>query len=172
MNKLIRSLMVTAALVLTPPSAFAFPAAGAAAPDFALKSNSGHNVRLSELRGQVVLINFWATWCAPCRQELPVLQKLYARYQAAGFSLLAVNIDADRTAADAMLTKLGVQLPTLYDADGNKNQEKRVAKLYDVNSMPATLIIDRDGRVRYVHHGFQSSYEQQYEQEVRTLLKE
>jgi peroxiredoxin len=142
----------------------ALPRVGSPAPDFVLKSASGHNIRLSELRGQVVLINFWASWCGPCREELPLLARLHQRYRGAGFALLAVNIDDDRGNADTLLRKLGVNLAPLYDGD------KRVAKRYDVDTMPATLIVDRDGRVRYVHRGFHSGYEAKYEREVRELL--
>ncbi len=142
----------------------ALPPVGSAAPDFALKSASGRNVRLSELRGQVVLINFWASWCGPCREELPELEKLQQRYRSAGFTLLPISIDDSRRNADAMLAKLGVRLTPLYDPD------KRAAKRYDVDTMPATLIVDRDGRVRYVHRGYRSGYEKKYEQQVRELL--
>ena len=144
----------------------ALPKVGATAPDFAAKSNSGRNVRLSELRGQVVLVNFWATWCSPCRQELPLLNKIYTQYRSAGFMLLAVNVDDNRKDAEAMLKRLELRFPTLFD--GNKN----VAKLYGVDTMPATLVIDRDGRVRFVHRGYYDGYERKYEQQVRELLKE
>ncbi len=144
----------------------ALPAVGVVAPDFASKSDSGRNVRLSELRGQVVLINFWASWCGPCRQELPLLNKVYGQYHAAGFMLLAVNVDDNRKDADAMLKRLDLRFPILFDVS------KNVAKLYGVDTMPATLLIDRDGRVRYVHRGYYSGYEQKYERQVRELLKE
>lgn len=152
--------------VLTPFPGVALPRDGSMAPDFALKSAAGRNVRLSELRGQVVLINFWASWCAPCREELPLLEKLQARYGAAGFALLAVNVDVERTNAQMLLKRLGVRLIPLYDV------EKRVAALYDIDAMPATLIVGRDGRVRYVHRGFRKGYEEKYEQQVRELLKQ
>jgi len=147
-------------------AAAALPSAGKTAPDFAAKSDSGRNVRLSELRGQVVMINFWASWCNPCRQELPLLDKLFSQYRSSGFVLLAVNVDDHRKDGELMLKRLGLGLPTLFDAD------KRVAKLYGVDTMPATLIIDRDGRVRYVYRGYYSGYEQKYERQVRELLKE
>ena len=147
-------------------AAAALPTAGVVAPDFASKSDSGRNVRLSELRGQVVVINFWASWCSPCRQELPLLNKIYAQYRAAGFMLLAVNVDDNRKDAEAMLKRLDLHFPTLFD--GNKT----VAKLYGVDTMPATLVIDRDGRVRYVHRGYYDGYERKYEQQVRELLRE
>ena len=152
--------------ILGTGAAMGLPAAGVAAPDFVSRSDSGRNVRLSELRGQVVLINFWASWCGPCRQELPLLNRIYDQYRPAGFMLLAVNVDDNRKDAEAMLKRLNLRFPTLFD--GNK----KVAKQYRVDTMPATLLIDRDGRVRYVHRGYYSGYEQKYEQQVRELLKE
>ena len=166
MNACARGWMVFLALASVLGNANALPAAGAAAPDFVSKSDSGRNVRLSELRGQVVMINFWASWCSPCRQELPLLNKIYTQYRSAGFTLLAVNVDDNRRDADAMLKRLNLRFPTLFD--GAKN----VAKLYGVDTMPATLVIDRDGRVRYVHRGYYDGYERKYEQQVRELLKE
>jgi peroxiredoxin len=159
-------LLALASALGSPPGVAALPKVGAAAPDFAAKSSSGRNVRLSELRGQVVLINFWASWCSPCRQELPLLNKIYTQYRSAGFMLLAVNVDDSRKDAEAMLKRLDLRFPTLFD--GNKN----VAKLYGVDTMPATLVIDRDGHVRFVHRGYLDGYERKYEQQVRELLKE
>ena len=147
-------------------TAAALPPVGTLAPDFASKSDSGRNVRLSELRGQVVLVNFWASWCSPCRQELPLLSKMYSQYGNAGFVLLAVNVDDNRKDAEGMLKRLGLKVPTLFDG------RKSVARLYGVDTMPATLVIDRDGRVRYVHRGYYEGYEKKYEQQVRELLKE
>lgn len=168
MNARARSTAVLLALAAAAavPAVAALPPVGKPAPDFAAKSDSGRNVRLSELRGQVVLINFWASWCSPCRQELPLLSKIYSQYRGAGFALLAVNVDDNRKDAEGMLKRLDLKFPTLFD--GNK----RVAKLYGVDTMPATLVIDRDGRVRYVHRGYYDGYERKYEQQVRELLKE
>ena len=81
---------------------------GQTAPDFALKSSTGENLRLSEYRGDVVMINFWATWCGPCRQEMPLLDELYNRYQRVGFNLLGVNIDDDSGRAMQMAEELGI----------------------------------------------------------------
>ncbi|GBF30790.1 thiol-disulfide oxidoreductase ResA [bacterium MnTg04] len=139
---------------------------GQPAPDFALKSLDGENLRLSEFRGEVVMINFWATWCGPCRQEMPLLEELYRRYKKVGFRLLGVNIDDDLRSAIKMVDVLGVSFPVLLD------ERKQVSRLYDVNAMPATLLIDRSGIVRYIHHGYRSGYEQSYVDEIRELLKE
>ncbi len=141
-------------------------APAAAAPDFTLRTADGKNLRLAEQRGRVVLVNFWATWCAPCRQEMPLLNQLYQKYQGSGFTLLGVNVDEDSRNAINLATKLGVSFPVLLDAD------KAVSKRYDLSSMPSTLLIDRDGKVRYVHRGYQAGFEALYEQQIRELLKE
>ena len=139
---------------------------GQTAPDFALKSSTGENLRLSEFRGDVVMINFWATWCGPCRQEMSLLDELYARYERVGFSLLGVNIDDDSRRAMAMIEELGVDFPVLFD------DRKEVSKLYEVEAMPVTVIVDRKGTVRYIHHGYKPGYEDKYLDQVRSLLRE
>ncbi|MGB5510736.1 MAG: TlpA disulfide reductase family protein [Woeseiaceae bacterium] len=140
--------------------------AGQPAPDFALKSASGENLRLSEYRGDVVMINFWATWCGPCRQEMPLLDELYSRYQRVGFNLLGVNIDDDTGRAMKMIDELGVTFPVLFDS------KKEVSKLYDVEAMPVTVLVDREGRIRHVHHGYKPGYEDKYLDQIRSLLRE
>ena len=139
---------------------------GQVAPDFALKSSTGENLRLSEYRGDVVMINFWATWCGPCRQEMPLLDELYTRYERVGFSLLGVNIDDDSRRAMQMIEDLGVSFPVLFDA------RKEVSKLYEVEAMPVTVLVDREGNVRHVHHGYKPGYEDKYLDQVRSLLRE
>lgn len=139
---------------------------GRTAPDFALPSAGGENLRLSEYRGNVVMINFWATWCGPCRQEMPLLDQLYNRYERVGFNLLGVNIDDDSNRAMQMVEELGVGFPVLFD------ERKEVSKLYDVEAMPVTVIVDRQGTVRFVHHGYKPGYEDHYLDQIRTLLRE
>ena len=139
---------------------------GQQAPDFALKSSTGKNLRLSEYRGDVVMINFWATWCGPCRQEMPLLDELYTRYERVGFNLLGVNIDDDSSRAMQMIEELGVNFPVLFDAS------KQVSRLYEVEAMPVTVLVDREGTVRHVHHGYKPGYEDKYLTEVRALLRE
>ena len=140
--------------------------AGQEAPDFALKSAGGANMRLSEQRGNVVMINFWATWCGPCRQEMPLLDDLYVRYERAGFSLLGVNIDDDSSRAMEMVEELGVSFPVLFD------ERKEVSKLYQVEAMPVTVLVDREGTIRHVHLGYKPGYEEKYLTEIRSLLRE
>jgi len=139
---------------------------GHPAPDFVLKSSNGDNLRLSEYRGDVVMINFWATWCGPCRQEMPLLDELYSRYQRVGFTLLGVNIDDDSRQAMQMVKELGVSFPVLFD------ESKAVSELYEVEVMPTTILLDREGTVRQIHHGYQPGYEDKYLTEIRSLLRE
>jgi len=163
----IRKLLTGVALsVLAASSLASSDLTGRPAPDFALKSSTGENLRLSEYRGDVVMINFWATWCGPCRQEMPLLDDLYNRYERVGFNLLGVNIDDDSSRAMDMIRELGVNFPVLFDA------RKEVSRMYEVDAMPVTVIVDREGTVRYVHQGYKPGYEQKYLDQVRALLRE
>ena len=140
-------------------------APAAAAPDFTLRTMNGPNLRLAEQRGRVVMVNFWATWCGPCRQEMPHLNRLYEKYRASGFVLLGINVDDDTRNAADVAAKLGLKFPVLLDTD------KGVSKLYDLSTMPSTVLIDRDGKVRYVHRGYLTGYEDTYDKQIRELLK-
>ena len=142
------------------------PAIGAVAPDFTLRSSLGKNLKLSEYRGQVVMINFWATWCAPCRQEMPELNRLYEQYQRVGFVLLGVNVDDNPKAAQELSAQLGVRFPVLFDS------AKQVSGRYDIDAMPSTLLIDRSGTVRYLHRGYRRGVEKEYEEKIRELLRQ
>ena len=138
----------------------------AAAPDFSLPSRDGGQVRLSELRGQVVMINFWATWCGPCRQEMPLLQQISARYEPLGFTLLGVNVEPDSAPAKAWLEKVPVTFPILFD------RENAVSASFGVEAMPSTVLVDREGRVRHVHRGYKPGDESVYADLIRGLVKE
>src|SRR5262245_1642523 len=129
---------------------------GQPAPDFALRSMKGPSVRLSEHLGEVIIINFWATWCGPCRQEMPLLDELYGKYRRAGLVLLSINVDDDKDRAIEMAKTLGVSYPVLLDA------RKDVSRSYQIGSMPSTVLIDREGVIRYVSEGFKPGYEKRY----------
>jgi len=166
MRHFLAPLALAATLLAAVLPAHAIVAAQTAAPDFTLKTSEGGNLRLQEQRGQVVLVNFWATWCGPCKQEMPHLNRLYDKYRASGFTLLGVNVDDDPRQAVAAAARLGLRFPVLLDAD------KAVIKRYDMGSMPATVLIDRDGRVRFLHRGYREGMEAAYEQQIRELVKE
>ena len=154
------------ALLLGAAGAPAAPLALSPAPDFTLKSAAGGNLRLREQRGQVVLVNFWASWCGPCRQEMPHLNRLYEKYRASGFVLLGVNVDDDARAAAAAAARWELKFPVLLDAD------KGVSRLYALDSMPTSVLVDREGRVRFLHRGYREGTEQAYERQIRELVKE
>ncbi len=169
MNRLRRSLFAPALLAVGACLATFCSAAVAplsTAPDFTLRSSLGQNLRLLEQRGQIVMVNFWASWCGPCKVELPHLNKLYDKYRASGFVLLGVNIDEDPRLAASIAQRMGLKFPILLDSD------KAVAKRYDLGTMPSTVIIDRDGKVRQIHLGYRDGLELTYDKQVRDLLKE
>ena len=137
------------------------------APDFTLKSLSGKNIKLSEQRGDVVMINFWASWCGPCLQELPALEHLHQRYKDLGFTLLGVNVEQDLKEAKEYLKKVGVTFPILFDVTN------QVSDTYAINGMPTTYLVDRDGNLRKLYVGYQpGTSEETYQQEIKALLKE
>lgn len=136
------------------------------APDFTLKRSTGGNVKLSELRGRVVLVNFWATWCTPCKEELPFFNTLYRRYQNLGLEVLGVNIDKASSQAAQMSTALGLTFPVLLDPSG------KTSTLYQIRTMPTTYVVAKDGTLRHVHWGFGPTEPARYESEIRALLKE
>jgi thiol-disulfide isomerase/thioredoxin len=157
--------MVFTAALFTSINTFSADVKGPA-PDFTLASKEGVNIRLQEQRGNVVLINFWASWCGPCREELPYLDVLQQEYADLGFTILAVNVDKDPSKADALLNDIPVSFPVLFDVNDD------VSKLYDVQAMPTTVIVDRNGNQRLLHKGYKSGDEVKYKQAVKALLRE
>lgn len=136
------------------------------APGFDLVSRDGSRVALSDLEGQVVMVNFWATWCGPCRQEMPQLEALYQRYSGLGFTLLGVNVEEDSSGADKFLAETPVSFPILFDP------RSEVSELYNVIAMPSTVLIDKSGNLRFIHHGYQPGYENDYQSQIRALIRE
>jgi peroxiredoxin len=165
MKASIRSLAAAGILACLSPLAGA-EAINVPAPDFTLESRSGENLRLEDHRGEVVMLNFWASWCGPCRQEMPLMDELYSQYKDLGFTILAVNVDENREEAHRFLDKVPVNYPILYDP------ESSVSELYEVQAMPTTVMIDRNGTARYLHYGYQPGYEDEYEQQIRELVRE
>lgn len=136
------------------------------AKDFTLKSNQGKNIRLSELRGQVVMLNFWASWCGPCRQEMPLLDKIYQRYAPAGFTLLGINNDNTEEKANKILEETAVSFPILYDL------EAEVRNMYrEHEGIPLSIFIDCDGNIDTIHRGYKGGDEKEYISHIKGLLK-
>jgi peroxiredoxin len=136
------------------------------APDFTLENLTGGNMRLEEYRGQVVLINFWASWCGPCRQEMPILDRLHHRYEDTGFAVLGINVEGESAPAQEIVDRTNVTFPILID-DGQK-----VSELYNLEAMPSTVVVDRDGVVRYIHRGYKPGDEAKYVEVVKQLIRE
>ena len=161
-----KSIQLISCILLTSLFSLLALASETTAPDFTLKSNSGKNIRLSELKGQVVLINFWASWCGPCRQEMPELEVLYQKYHKLGFTILGINVEKDATKANQIIAKGGISFPILYDS------ENIASLLYKVSAMPSTVIVARDGTQRAIHLGYKPGYEDIYAAEIKKLIRE
>ncbi len=136
------------------------------APDFTLKSMSGKNLKLSEQAGNVILLNFWASWCGPCRKEMPLLNELHKKYQPLGFTVLGLNVEQDTKLAKQFIDSRPVDFPILYDP------ANEVSSLYEVVAMPTTVLIDRNGNMRYLHRGYKEGDEKKYRNMIKKLVRE
>jgi thiol-disulfide isomerase/thioredoxin len=163
-NRIFKGLAVA---VVCASAALAASSSGPA-PGFTLSARGGKNISLDQFKGQVVMINFWATWCGPCRQEMPLLEDIYKKYKPMGFTMLAVNVEPDSQAAEAWLGKLSkpVTFPVAFDVDS------KVSKMYKVAGMPSTVFVDRKGNVRVMHKGYKPGDENFYLTQIRSMLKE
>jgi len=137
---------------------------GSMAPEIGLKDFSGRGVSLSALKGKVVLVDFWASWCAPCREELPVLESLYKKYRGQGFEVVAVNQDQSADNVRKFLNATKLSFPVVHDRGGS------VASRYAPAKMPSSFIVDRKGIVRHVHAGFRVSERAALEKQIGALL--
>jgi len=123
------------------------PEIGAQAPDFALRDLEGNEVRLSDYRGRTVLLTFWATWCGPCRLEMPTFEGRYQELKDDGFTILGLNFDEPAEDVSAFRDELGLSFPLLLDPGGS------VQRLYRVRGYPSSIFVDPQGVVRIVHIG-------------------
>jgi peroxiredoxin len=139
---------------------------GQAAPDVALHAVSGINVRVSEHRGEVVVLSFWSSRCTPCRSQLASLNRSFATYQSAGLVVLGVGVDDDAKKALDFARSVNVGFPMLLDP------EKGAARSYEVDDLPWTVLVDRGGTVRYVLREDSEANQTLYLQELRALLNE
>jgi peroxiredoxin len=139
---------------------------GRPAPDFALRSMDGPNLRLSEFRGQVVLITFWARWAGDSRMELPALDRINATYNRAGLVVLGVSVDEDARRTREFAEGMKLKFPILFDTTPD------VGRDYFIDKMPMTILVDRSGVVRYVNAGFKRGDDRTYLDQIRELLRE
>src|SRR5450755_457874 len=161
-----------AGLILSAAWAASSPAAaptmvGRDAPDFVLKTLAGTNLRLSEFRGQVVLLNFWARWAGDSRQEMPALNKINTTYERAGLVVLGVSVDEDLRRSREFAEAMKVSYPIMFDTGGSN-----IGRDYLLEKMPMTILVDRSGVVRYSHVGFRAGDDRIYLEKIRELLRE
>ena len=162
----VRALYIYAVLLAPVFAASAEKLIAQPAPDFSLKSLSGENLRLSEYRGEIVLVNFWASWCGPCREQMEVLSDLHAEFHDQGLNILSVSIDRKSRRATNLLEKLQPEFPVLLD------DRKTVSRLYDLGDMPFTMLVDHSGAVRAVYTGFKNEDVQAYQTQIAALMAE
>jgi peroxiredoxin len=162
---LVGSLILSATLAASSIAA-APTIVGKDAPDFALRGLDGRNLRLSEFRGQVVLVNFWTRSDGDSRQQMPALDRINITYQRAGLVVLGVSVDDDLRRAKEFAEAMGVSYPILFDTGS------QVGKNYLLQKMPMTILVDRAGVVRYSAVGFRRGDERVYLDQIRELLRE
>lgn len=139
---------------------------GQVAPDFTLKSTEGKNLNLVEQRGQIIIINFWASWCGPCRKEMPMLQSLQEKYNSLGVSVWGINVEQENQAGRDFLADLELSFPIFFDSTNT------ISANYQVEAMPTTVIVDRSGKVRFIFQGYRNGYEQKYSKAIKQLIRE
>lgn len=139
---------------------------GGQAPDFSLNDLDGVEVRLSNLRGKVVLLEFWATWCPPCRESIPAMNELYKNYNDKGLVLLGISVDKGQNIVEdirAFIREYSIQYPIAIDS-------KNVNTLYGVYSIPTLILIDREGKIVLKNIGFSPEMEKRLSSEIERLL--
>jgi peroxiredoxin len=154
------------AVVLVAAAAADYALLGHEAPDFALHAVGGANVRLSEHRGDVVVLSFWSSRCGQCRMQLTALERSFKTYHPAGLQVYGVDVDDDQSGALEFAHAQALGFPLLLDPG------KAVARAYRVDNLPMTVLIDRSGSVRQVHRDLSSKFEPAYLQQLRALLNE
>ncbi|MFV2055495.1 MAG: TlpA family protein disulfide reductase [Thiohalomonadales bacterium] len=139
--------------------------AGTAAPNFNLAGDAG-KVSLSEYKGQVIYLDFWASWCVPCRKSFPWMSKMQSKYGDLGFQVIAINLDKEKGLAHEFLKAVPSNFTIAYDPEGS------TASLYKVKGMPSSYLVGRDGSIHYEHLGFRDGKIAEMEQQIKTLIKQ
>jgi len=160
--RLVTLLAFVACLALT-GGAFAL-GTGKPMPEIGLKDLNGQPVTAAGLRGKVVIVDFWATWCAPCKEELPVLQRLYAKYGKDGLVVVGVSVDKDVANVRDFVKTMKLSFPIAHDP------EHAATKRFEPPKMPSSYIVDKKGVVRFVHLGYHDGEEKEIETELKSLL--
>ncbi len=139
---------------------------GRPAPMFEATTMTGQPLSLNDLRGRVLLVDFWASWCEPCREEFPEFEAMYRDLRDRGVEIIAVSVDRKRENAEAFLAKHPATFPVIHDPD------RAIADRFKPRAMPTAYVIDQAGVVRFVHLGYQREYLAKYREEITRLLAE
>ncbi len=158
-------LALSLSLALLLPAARDHQMVGKPAKPIRLQAFDGRKINLQKMQGMVVLVNFWATWCAPCREELPLFDRMQKKYRKYGLAIITVNLDSELENAIQFLSHNGIDLTTLWDAN------KKVATDWQVQAMPSTYLIDKRGVVRAVYKGYTPATFRGMVADVQKLLK-
>jgi cytochrome c biogenesis protein CcmG/thiol:disulfide interchange protein DsbE len=163
MHRRLALVLLWSMLLLPADGTAANPHTASAAPDFSLPGSSG-TVSLHDLRGKVVLVDFWASWCVPCRQSFPWMTTMLERYGEQGLAVVAVNLDRNRQAADTFLGKFPAPFVVAFDPAG------KTAEAFHVQAMPSSFLVSRDGTIVYSHEGFEQAKAAAVEDRIKEAL--
>ena len=167
-----RSLAATILFALTLLAAFPRPGSaardlrGSFAPSFSLKDKDGRLRTLAEFKGKVLLVDFWASWCAPCKASFPALDALHEELHGEGLEVVAINVDEDAKSAQAFLSGRSPSMTVLFDPWGRSPED------FKVEGMPSSYLIDREGRIRFRHMGYTDKTKSDFRREISILLGE
>jgi thiol-disulfide isomerase/thioredoxin len=144
------------------------PSIGDVAPQFQGTTLKGEKFDLTDFQGKVILIDFWASWCGPCRQEMPYLIELQQKYKKSDFEIIAVNIDDKISNAIKFINEISgtINFPVINDS------QQEIPPKFQIKGMPSTILVDKKGVIRYWHTGFKNSYKEDYVSEIDKLLAE
>lgn len=135
-----------------------------AAPEFSLPGSAG-TIRLSGFKGQIVYLDFWASWCAPCKKSFPWMNSMQSKFGSQGLKIIAINLDANPDDAERFLALVPANFSIAFDPKG------LVARHYEVKGMPSSMLINRDGKIVFQHAGFNDATRARLEQEIQSLVE-
>ena len=157
---------LTAIFAALAVGALSAAAASKTAPDVTLQTADGASLHLADYKGRVVLVDFWASWCVPCKTSFPALDALWQEYKSKGVEVLAINVDEQRKDADAFLNDHPHSVNVLFDPQGVSPSK------FGVRGMPSSFIIDRAGNIRFTHMGYSAAVGEEYRRQLNQLLSE